>query len=87
MPSFGRLGQLFKIPPFSALKLHSAGVIGPRNISLIEILIFLLLAKFRNPMITPSGRKVTGEEGREKNTVNNGHLVSCSTLKPLGPIY
>ena len=66
MPSFGRLGQLFKIPPFSVLKLHSAGVIGPRNISLIGILIFLLLAKFRNPMITPSGRKVTGEEGREK---------------------
>ena len=30
MPSFGILGQLFKIPPFSTQKSHSAGV-GPRS--------------------------------------------------------
>ena len=28
MPSFGTLGQFFKIPPFSTQKLHSAGVGG-----------------------------------------------------------
>ena len=33
-------------------------------------------AKFQNPTITPSGRKVSvGEEEREKNAVNSGHLV------------
>jgi hypothetical protein len=34
-------------------------------------------AKFRNPTITPSGRKVTVGEEREKskNGVNSGHLV------------
>jgi hypothetical protein len=37
-----------------------------------------LHAKFRNPTITPSGRKVhAGEQRRrrEKNSVNSGHLV------------
>ena len=34
-------------------------------------------AKFQNPTITPSGRKVTsGEEReREKNAINSGHFV------------
>jgi ribosomal protein L34 len=32
-------------------------------------------AKFWNPMITPSGRKVTLSERRRKNAVNSGHLV------------
>ena len=42
--SFGTLGQLFKIPPFSAQKSHSAGGRGgPRIIFLVGILIFLLL--------------------------------------------
>ena len=33
--------------------------------------------KFRNPTITPCGRKVRAgeEEQREKNAVNSGHLV------------
>ena len=35
--------------------------------------------KFHNPRTTPSGRK------EEKNAVNIGHLVLCSTRKPLGP--
>ena len=43
-------------------------------------------AKFQNPTITPSGRKVTGgEEEREKNSIYGGHLVPCSARKPLGP--
>jgi hypothetical protein len=42
--SFGTLGQLFKIPPFSAQKLHSAwGRGGLPNFFLVGILIFLLL--------------------------------------------
>jgi hypothetical protein len=34
-------------------------------------------ATFRNPMITPSGRKVTAAEERRKrkNAINSGHLV------------
>ena len=37
-------------------------------------------AKFQNPMITPSGRKVSEAEERKKvrkrkNAVNSGHLV------------
>ena len=33
-------------------------------------------AKFGNPTITPSGRKVTTSEDRKrKNAVNSGHLV------------
>ena len=42
--SFGTIGQLFKIPPFSAQKSHSAGGMGgPPNFFLVGILIFLLL--------------------------------------------
>ena len=33
-------------------------------------------AKFRNPTLTPSGRKVTrAEREKRKNAVNSGHLV------------
>ena len=42
--SFGTLVQLFKIPPFSAQKLHSAGGRGESpQFFLVGILIFLLL--------------------------------------------
>jgi hypothetical protein len=42
--SFGTIGQLFKIPPFSAQKSHSAGGRGdPRFVLGVGILIFLLL--------------------------------------------
>ena len=45
--SFGTLGQIFKIPPFSAQKSHSAGGRGgPRIFFLVGILIFLI---FRSP--------------------------------------
>jgi hypothetical protein len=45
-------------------------------------------AKFRNPMITPSGRKVCAGERREKNNaVNSGHLVPWQLTQPLGPTY
>ena len=44
-------------------------------------------AKFRNPTITPSGRKVTRrrEEREKNNAVNSGHLVPWQRTKPLGP--
>ena len=32
-------------------------------------------AKFKNPKITLSGRKVMQAEERDKNAVNSGHLV------------
>jgi hypothetical protein len=32
-------------------------------------------AKFPNPLITPSGRKLMAAERRENNTVNTGHIV------------
>jgi hypothetical protein len=36
-------------------------------------------AKFQNPTINPSGRKVTSaERGGEKNAVNSGHLTVCT---------
>ena len=43
---------------------------------------------FQNPRPTPSGKRVTQaeeRERREKNAINSGHLVSCSLCKPLGP--
>jgi hypothetical protein len=54
---------------------------GAQFFSLTQNLIFCCElkphAKFRNPTITPSGRKVTLEERRRrrKNAVNSGHLV------------
>jgi hypothetical protein len=61
--SFGTPGQLFKIPPFSAQKSHSAGGKGdPR--------IFCYLgahAKLQNPTTTPAGRiSNVPEEERER---------------------
>jgi hypothetical protein len=41
--SFGTLGQLFKIPPFSARKSHSTGVRGVPDFFLVGIIISLLL--------------------------------------------
>ena len=69
---------------FLNLKNRPGGHGGPHIFSLsLQILLFCDLkphAKFHNPTITPSGRKVTeAEEEREreekKNAVNSGHLV------------
>jgi hypothetical protein len=39
-------------------------------------------AKFRNPTITPSGRKVMpGEREKRKNALNSGHLGKASKKK------
>jgi hypothetical protein len=70
--SFGTLGQLFKIPPSSAQKLHSAGGRGgPRNFFGVGILILCYLgahAKLQNPTTTPSVRisNEPGERERER---------------------
>jgi hypothetical protein len=67
--SFGTIGQLFKIPPFSAQKSHSKGGRGgPQNFVLVGIIIFLLLkahAKFQNPTTIPSGR-ISNEPGERE---------------------
>ena len=39
-------------------------------------------AKFGNPTITPSGRKVSRAERKRERR----HLVLCSARKPLGPM-
>jgi hypothetical protein len=76
--SFGTLRQLFKIPPFSAPKLHSAGGRGgPQIIFWVGILIFLLFrspCKISNPTITPSGRISNEPEEREKEREKKCHL-------------
>ena len=75
IPSFGTLGQLFKICPFSGQKSHSAGGRGdPRFIFLVGILIFFYLgahAKFQIPKTIPSVRK--GSEGGGERVGGKNH--------------
>ena len=73
--SFGTLGQLLKLPNFSALKCHSAGVGGvPECFLLIGILIFMLLW---NPTTTPSGILNNGGRRRKKKERKINTKNSC----------
>jgi hypothetical protein len=83
--SFGPLGQIFKIPPFSAQKSHSAGGRGvPEFFEGWNPNIFFYLgahAKLQNPTTAPSGR-ISNEPGerkeeREENAIYSGHLRLC----------
>jgi hypothetical protein len=66
--SFGTLGQLFRIPPFSAQKSLSAGGRGGLGAH----------AKFQNPTTTPSERISNAPEERgEKNALYSGHIRLC----------
>ena len=76
MPSFGSLGQLLKLPPFSAKKCHSAGGKGgPRIFFLIGILIFMLLRSpcknlkpYDNPFWDFSNSGKSGKKSKKINT-------------------
>ena len=61
-----------------APKKTKRGTGGVSQICFTPILFFCDLkphAKFQNHTVTPSGRKVTRSEKREKNAINSGHLV------------
>jgi hypothetical protein len=75
---FGTLGQLFKIPLFSAQKSHSARGRGDPNFFFMIGILMLLRshAKLQNPRTTPSGR-ISNEPEREKNAIYSGHLRLC----------
>jgi hypothetical protein len=79
---FESLGQLFKIPPLSAKKSHSAGGRGVPDLFWVGIITFLLLrspCKISKPYDNPSGR-ISNEPGRgerETNAIYSGHLRLC----------